>query len=156
MISFIWSLRKQRLGTTVKYESFFTCGSIGLAVTTGLLSTLDGNRISVTPRSLDHRGKKPPPPLFSTRWKRMIFGLHNRSGRREKFSVIIRNVKVTFWSSCWQDFLYAEGTAAFIIFSIKVKKKRKENMLVFRMPHRVRVTSHKRCQSTECQDWSFP
>jgi len=62
MISFIWSLRGQRLGTTVKHESLFPWGSIAVAVTTALLSTLDGNNIILTPRSLDHRRKNPPPP----------------------------------------------------------------------------------------------
>lgn len=117
MISFIWSLRGQRLGTTVKHESLFPWGSIALAVPTGLLSTLDGNNVILTPRSLDHRGKTPPAHIpFRTRWKRMIFGPHIWSGRKEKFSPIIRNGKVTFWSSCWQDCLYAERTTQHIIY----------------------------------------
>jgi len=62
MISFIWSLRGQRLGTTVKHESLFPWDSIAVAVPTGLISTLDGNNVILTPRSLDHRGKTPSPP----------------------------------------------------------------------------------------------
>jgi len=110
MISFIWSLRAQRLGTTVKHKSLFPWGSIAVAVPTGLLSTLDGNNIILTPWSLDHRGKNPPPPPPQYAVKRMNFGPHIRSGRKEKFSVIIRNGKVTFW----QDYLYAERRTEFI------------------------------------------